>query len=31
MSLSGKTILITGAALRIGRSLAMAVAQPALM
>jgi len=27
MSLSGKTILITGAALRIGRSLAMAVAQ----
>jgi pteridine reductase len=27
MSLSGKTILITGAALRIGRSLALAVAQ----
>jgi NAD(P)-dependent dehydrogenase (short-subunit alcohol dehydrogenase family) len=27
MSLDGKTVLITGAALRIGRSLALAVAQ----
>jgi NAD(P)-dependent dehydrogenase (short-subunit alcohol dehydrogenase family) len=27
MSLSGKTILITGASLRIGRSLALAIAQ----